>query len=508
VTLPLHIDRSSDVSLQDQLFHQLRDLILSGKLAANTRVIGTRFLAEQCGVSRTTVLITYERLISEGYLETRPTVGTFVSDKAPKLDPNRTRAGATTAAATELRQATTHPGVIQPQARTAPTPSSTIDFRSESPKPEYGLSGKEWLNRIRALFAHDSDLLNREQPVIGLPSLRLALSDYLAATRGVRASPEQIIVVSGRRQACNLVSHLVLRRGERAVLESPGDPSVRAFFEARGAQIECVEVDEFGLVTSQLPSGPASLAYVTPARQNPIGGTLSYARRRELLAWARASGAYIIEEDCDSDFRYGAMPPPALAALDTHGLVFHIGSFQRSLGSGFSIGYVVAPEEFVASAAAIQAMSDGMTGVLEQAVLAGLLADGGYDRHLNRLRKLYRERRDNLIGALSSNFGDVQLVGQDLGLQLTWLLPEAGPAAGLVARQAWAQGVHVEPVLGESRASRFRDRALILRYAALGPDELRRGVGRLAGALTRCSNCLFLQGPAACHGSDDCVAAV
>jgi GntR family transcriptional regulator/MocR family aminotransferase len=504
VTLPLHIDRSSDVSLQDQLFYQLRDLILCGKLPVNTRVIGTRFLAEQCGVSRTTVLITYERLISEGYLETRPTVGTFVSANAPKLDPNRAHQEAP--AASELRQAVIHPSVIEPQAR-ATSPSPCMIFRSEAPTPEHGLSAKDWLNRIRALFASDGDLLNQEQPVIGLQSLRQALSDYLAATRGVRASPEQIIVVSGRGQACNLVSHLVLRRGERAVLECPGDPSIRAFFEARGAAIECAEVDEYGLVTSQLPSGPASLAYVTPARQNPIGGTLSYARRRELLAWARAAGTYIIEEDCDSDFRYGAMPPPALAALDVHGLVFHIGSFQHSLGSGFSIGYVVTPEEFVASATAIQAMSDGMTGVLEQAVLAGLLADGGYDRHLNRLRKLYRERRDNLIGALSSNFGDVHLVGQDLGLQLTWILPETGPAAGLVARQAWAQGVHVEPVLGESRASRFRDRALILRYAALSPDELRRGVGRLARALTCCNHCLFSQGPAACHGSDDCVAA-
>lgn len=445
------------------------------------------------------MLITYERLISEGYLETRPTVGTFVSANAPKGPP--AHAAATPAPVVEApRQAAIRPGVFA-AAQFEPR----IDFRADAPCADNGLSRKDWLHRIRTLFDTEGDLLAKPQPAAGLPGLRQALSDYLAASRGVRAAPEQILVVSGRRQACNLVSHLVLRRGDKVVLECPGDPQMQAFFKARGATLDGVEVDEGGLMTERLPSGPAALACVTPARQNPIGGTLSYTRRRELLAWARASGAYIIEEDCDSDFRYGVAPPPALAALDVHGAVFHIGSFRRSLGEAFSIGYVVAPEEFVAPATAILGMSDGVTGVLEQAVLAGLLVDGGYDRHLSRLRKLYRERRDCLVGALTSNFSDVRLVGQELGLQLTWLLPDSGPGARLVARQARAQGVQVEPVGGDSRVSRFFDRALILRYAAVNAADLRRGVGRLAGAVTRCNSCIFTQGLATCHGSDDCV---
>jgi GntR family transcriptional regulator/MocR family aminotransferase len=492
MNLPLQLDRRASIPLQDQLFEQLRQLILTGKLKPNSRIIATRFLAEQVGVSRTTVLLAYERLISEGYLETRPAIGTFVCSAPPgrpKLDSARNSSSDSDIP----RQALLHPAVFDGSPMLRPrVPDSIIDFSPSRFDASHLLPAKVWLQRMRNVFEREPDGLAEPQPATGVQSLRRVIVDYLAATRGIMASPEQVIIVVGRRQACSLVAHLFQRRGDRVVVESPGDERVADFFEARGAELIHVPVDEHGLETDRLPQGPVALAYVTPARQNPFGGTMPQARRGALLGWAREAGAYLIEDDSDSEFRYHGTTPQPLAALDPYGLVFYTGSFAKTLGAGLGLGYLVVPSEFADAIVAIKSMAEDGCPWLEQMVVTDLLTSGEYDHHLRRVRKIYLERRDCLIQALRSNFGDIRLIGVEIGTQLTWLLPDSIPSALALCDVARTHGVNMECVIGEpAGAWRYRDKALIFGYAALPPEKLRQGIGRLADALRQASPAVF-----------------
>jgi GntR family transcriptional regulator / MocR family aminotransferase len=483
MNLPLQLDRTTATPLQDQLFEQLRQLIITGKLKPNSRVIATRFLAEQVGVSRTTVLLAYERLINEGYLETRPAIGTFVCAALPE---QRTRETVRVEISDIPRQASIHPQAFDRPLTAAPTPPQcTIDFNPEHCDSSNLLPAKVWLKGLRSVFELEPEGLAKPQPPRGVQSLRCLIVDYLAATRGVMTSPEQVIMVTGRRQALSFVAHLFQRHGDRVVLESPGDTDIAEFFRLRKASIVRVPVDERGLNTDYLPKGPVSLAYVTPARQNPLGPTMPQSRREALLAWARESEAYLIEDDTDSELRYHGTTAPPLAAIDPYGLVFYTGSFTRTLGAGLGLGYLVVPPEFAEAITAIKLMMEAVCPWLEQMVVAYLLTTGEYDHHLRRVRKIYLERRDCLIRALRDNFGDVQLMGTEVGTQLTWILPDHLPPAQAVHEVARAHGVGVGRAIcdcGGSPCNRH-DKALVLGYAALDPAALREGVDRLAEAL-------------------------
>jgi GntR family transcriptional regulator/MocR family aminotransferase len=482
MNLPLQLDRGAAASLQDQLFEQLRQLILTGKLKPNTRVIATRFLAEQVGVSRRTVLFAYERLIAEGYLETRPAIGTFVCARPPR----QSKPEAAGNSPSDIpRQSSLHPASF----RTLPAPrpriaDSIIDFSPALVDASHLLPSKVWLQGMRNVFADDPEGLAKSQPAAGVTSLRQLIVDYLAATRGLVASPEQVVIVTGRRHACSLVAHLFQRRGDRVVVESPGDEAVAGFFKTRHAEVIAVPVDEHGLETDALPQSPISLAYVTPVRQNPLGGTMPPSRRMALIEWARAIGAYLIEDDCDSEFRYHGTAQQPLAALDPYGLVFYTGSFAKTLGAGLGLGYLVVPGEFADAIVAIKAMAEDGCQWLEQMVVSNLLSSGEYDHHLRRVRRIYLERRDCLIRALERHFGQVHLIGTEIGTQLTWLMPDHFPPAPTLREAAWSRGVNIEGVAG---ACRYRDKALIFGYAGLAPEKLRQGIAALADAVGEAS---------------------
>ncbi len=486
MNLHLQLDRASWVPLQDQLFEQLQQLILDGRLKPNSRVIATRFLAEQVGVSRTTVLIAYERLISEGYLETRPAIGTFVSATPPK---DRKPRSAQVSSEDIPRQASLRP-VRFPGHLTQPinAPDGFIDFSPSLDGIGHRLPEKLWLKGVRNVFERRASGFGDLPPAAGVLALRQVIVDYLATTRGIAASPEQVIMVDGRRQACSFVAHLFQRRGERVVVETPGDEDVAGFFRARGADIVPVPVDEQGLYTDLLPKGPISMAYVTPTRQNPLGGTMPLSRRKALIDWARDAKAYVIEDDSDSELRYHGTTPLPLIALDPYGLVFYTGSFAETLGPGLGLAYLVVPAEFVDAILAIKAMAEGGRQWLEQMILADLLADGEYDHHLRRLRKQCLERRNWLIQALYEHFADIRLTGTEIGTQLTWILSDQMPAARVLCDVARAHGVVLKGVTCEipshAKGPPHNDSALLFGYANLTQDQIRLGVARLSDALS------------------------
>ncbi len=474
--LPLALEKKAAVPLQDQIFGQLRGLIVSGKLKPNSRIVASRFLADQVGISRTTVILAYDRLVAEGYLETRPAVGTFVSPCPPEAT---FRECSDRFAESILRQADVRPALFRcpPLPCRLPTPCR-IDFRPGSHDPDL-LPLKSWLRATQRILGNC-----RRIPVVPSPAgaepLRRAIAEWLAARRGITVAPEQIIVTSGSRQSLTLIGRLFLRPRDTVVVETPTRTGAADLFEAMGARLLRVPVDEHGLDVDWLPGGAAVLAHITPSHQIPFGSTLAQHRRRPLIEWARTAGAYLIEDDCNGVIRYQGTAPTSLIALDPYGLVFHVGSFSQTLGDGVRLGYLIVPPEMTATAIAAKAVFDDGCSWFEQMVLADFIAGGEYDTHLRRLRKIWLQRRDCLIERIGEHFGTGRLVGTEAGNDLVWLLPPGLPPAAEIAERSARHGIGV----GALSADTTCPNGLLFSYGGLDETLISEGVAGLAEILS------------------------
>lgn len=401
-----------DRPLQQQLYDQLRDLLVSGGLQAGMRMPSTRLLAEQLAISRITVLLTYERLIAEGYLETVPAKGTFVAASSAEF-----------------------PDVAELAVPTAPSSAPAADAMPErvgGPDPSLFPAGR-WHTLMRGALNRLGSNAMLDQDATA-SALRDAIARWLSASRGLAVHPDQIMPLNGRRQALHLVAHLVAGSGGAIVMEDPGDSATALALASEGAALVRVPVDADGLRTERLPKGKAALVHVTPEHQRPLGAVLTRPRREALLAWARRSGALVLEEDCDGELRYGGSQP-SLMSLDKGENVLFLGGFCKSLGPRLTRAYLALPRRLVrAASAAWQAIDDSRQGI-EELALADLLNGGGYARHVHRLGKIYVERRNALREALRRHFGpQVAIRGGDAGLHLAWY-PDAemGPAGFLAS---------------------------------------------------------------------------
>ncbi len=418
--IPLKLDR--DRPLQQQLFNQLRELIISGRLSAGARMPSSRMLAEEFAISRITVLLTYERMIADGLLETLPARGTFVR-------------GA-------VRTAPLAPGA--PGRRACLSPEDLDVGRpdpAEFPTRRWRALVRESLERIGATLAVER--------TDGHPDLRRAIAAWLSTSRGLSVNPDQVVLAACRQQALYLAVHLLLRPGQIAIVEDPCHGSIDYILTSAAARMLRVPVDEDGLRADALPGQGAALVHVTPEHQQPLGMDMSLARREALLNWAKQTDSMVLEEDCDGELRYGRMDLPPLMALDRDARVVHVGSFAASLGPGVALGYLVVPAQRVDAALSVRRLIDGHAGWLEESALAALLSSGAYARHLHQLRKTYLTRRDALIRALRYNVpGPSRFSGTQAGLYLIWHYPPAlGPAATVaaIARQA---GLLASPIAG------------------------------------------------------------
>ncbi|ADE14256.1 regulatory protein GntR HTH [Nitrosococcus halophilus Nc 4] len=486
--LPLKLERRSKQTLQSQLFEQIRGLILSGKLKPGTPMPATRSLSEQLGVSRNTVLLAYDRLIAEDYLQTQEAVGTYVNSHLP-MDSLVLKAPTQPLVLPEKPQARRHPVLFRGRAQKVANSQQNrlaLDFRVGRLDP-HSFPVKTWRRLIlRHLNAGGANLTEYRDPA-GILALREAIANHLGPARGIVVTPEQVIVVSGSQQALNIVARLLVGQGTRVVTECPCYQGAAYVFESYGAQLHPVPVDKYGLQVSKLPPTPVSLAYVTPSHQYPMGSTLSLKRRVQLLDWAGQVGAYLIEDDYDSDFRHNGSPLTALAGLDPYGCVIYMGTVSKSIGAGLRLGYVVVPGELVEPAKTVKALLDSGNPWLDQAVLADLISSGSYAKHLRQIRRMYLRRRDCLIAALKSHFGEVTLSGLEGGMHIVWHLPPDFPTAAEV--QAIAQEVGVGIYTLESGGAydyghkEYSERTLILGYSSLPELQIREGIARVATAL-------------------------
>lgn len=486
--LPITITTSGRTGLQRQIYEQIRSLILSGVLRPGQQLPSSRALAQQLGVSRNTVLITYDRLTSEGYLQSHPAKDTFVSLNIPE---DSIMQGAMDQAAFDRapKSPTRRPLVFsgQPQ-RLAPSdrPQVGIDFFVGRPDP-HSFPLQTWRRLVTRKLVRPGPALTEYGDPAGLRSLREAIAVHLGAARGIRTEPEQIVVCNGIQEALNIVARLFVKRGTPIAAENPCYHGVANVFGSYGCTLVPVPVDAEGIDLGQLPRRKVSLICVTPSHQFPTGYTLSLNRRLRLLDWAANQGSYIVEDDYDSDFRYDGPPLMALAGLDQRGLVIYLGTFSKSIGAGLRIGYLVVPSELVPAAVAVKSILDNGHPWLDQAVLAEFISSGEFARHLRRIRVTYKNRRDCLIGHLESRFGAVNISGQRGGMHVMWQLPSHFPDAGRVEVAARNHGVAVYSIRSgagyDFEGSPFTRHALLFGYPAVSEDEIRVGVDRLAKAI-------------------------
>lgn len=487
--MPLRIDGNNGQSLQLQLFEQIRRLILDGRLCACTRMPASRTLAADLGLSRNTVVLAYERLVSEGYLEMRQPVGTFVSEKVMADSPLQPAPPVTDerdANAVRRRTRLVFRGeshvVVSPYEKPVP-----YDFWVGRPDARL-FPGMAWQRLISRKLRQMPGRISGYSDPAGLPELRAAIVGHVGAARGIKAAASQVLVVNGIQEGLNILARMFVQRGTDVAIENPCYRGAANVFASHGARLLPVPTDDDGLDIGCLPQ-EAALIYLTPSHQYPTGATLSLERRAQLLAWAERRRTYIVEDDYDSDFHYDGIPLPALQSLDTHDQVIHLGTFSKSLAAGLRIGYMIVPRHLAAAATAVKALLNNSSPWLAQAVLADFIDSGAFAHHLRRIRTIYRARRNRLLDALGRHFGAVDIRGTQGGMHLVWRLPGQFPGAFDLERRSQRVGVGVYSIktgnaLIAGKAADLRHlRTLMLGYAALDENEIEEGVHRLAGVL-------------------------
>jgi GntR family transcriptional regulator / MocR family aminotransferase len=318
----------------------------------------------------------------------------------------------------------------------------------------------------------------------GYPPLRSAIAEYVSAARGARCTAEQVIVVSGSQQGVDLAARVLLDPGDEVWMEDPGYPGARAALLAAGASLVPVPVDHEGMrvADGERTAPRARMAYVSPSHQFPLGATMSASRRLELLRWAARAGAWILEDDYDSEFRYSTRPLASLQGMDQDDRVVYIGTFSKTLAPALRLGYLIVPAGIADAVRAVRAACDRHSPVLDQAILADFLTEGHFARHVRRMRGLYAERQEALVDALRSSLASRLEVGPTgAGMHLVGLLGAGADDAAISAR-LWDAGLEA-PALSRYAMVKPSRGGLLLGWAAYEPEVIRTSVARLAELL-------------------------
>jgi GntR family transcriptional regulator / MocR family aminotransferase len=488
--------------LYQQVCRAFRNEILSRALAPGERVPSTRALASFLRISRNTAVSAYEQLLAEGYLETRiGAAGTIVPPlltglshhtDSSELSDSQQRAFSRSDARLAImgervlgagRAITKSLGLSRLSWELTP-PRIRYDFRpgrAAFPDLPYALWCRLLGTRARHATLRDLDY----SPPAGRWELREAIATRLRRLRGVDADPERIVIVNGTQQGLDLICRVLLNPGDRVLIEEPHYTGARCAFMAAGAELVTSAVDENGIQIPKATRAKRSvrLAYVTPSHQFPTGVVLPIARRLELLDWASRVGAFIVEDDYDSEYRFDGPPLQALAGLDREGRVIYVGTFSKILFPALRLGYLVLPESLVESIATAKAIGDTGNAALEQLALADFISQGHFDRHLRRTNASNGGRRNALVAAVAKEFGErAEVCGANAGLHLlVWLKGRNGGKIADVHGKAEKAGVGLYPV-DPFYTKPPRRTGVVLGYAPLQEREIRQGIRCLAAA--------------------------
>jgi GntR family transcriptional regulator/MocR family aminotransferase len=476
---PIVLDSSKERPLYQQVHDWFQRAIASGQLRAGQRVPSTRTLATELNISRMPVLNAFEQLRAEGYLEGCVGSGTRVARSIPQE-----------AVAPSSRNAV-RPARRKGKRRIA---QDSLAAKSRLPQPWLELSGAFRMHLPALdqfpvgvwsrLVARNARKLAKERMAYGDPMgyapLREAIAEYLRAVRAVRCDPAQVMVVAGSQQGLQLSSRVLLNPGDPVWMEEPGYPGAHLAFGTARARLVPVPVDDEGLNVEEgiRRCRNARAVYITPSHQYPTGTTMSDARRAQLLNWATRTGAWIIEDDYDSEYHYGNRPIASLQGMDSDARVIYIGTFSTALFPALRLGYVAVPSDLVPAFAGARDAADLFPSSLYQAVLTDFIGQGHFARHGRRMRMLYMDRRSALVGAIRGQMqGMLEIISANGGMHLAGLLP-AGLCDMAVSRKAAENGVAAMP-LSICCLKRPPRGGLVLGYGGADIAQIQEGVRRL-----------------------------
>lgn len=478
--ITLELEATAEDPLYKQVYWQMRRMILDGDLQPGIKLPSSRSLAGSNGIGRITAIQAYKQLEAEGFVRSRPGAGTFVAESLPQNRPALPDDQFTPSLSSWGQRVQ---GAYRSRRRDKQRLDIDFGFGRSFPHIfPYDI----WRRLLARYLSTDDVMLSRYGSPAGFFPLRQALASYLVRQRGVVCSPEQVVIVSGVQQALDILARLLLTAGDRFVVETPGYNDAYRLFQAHGAQLHPLAVDEQGLPVADLPEDrDIGAVFVTPSHQFPRGGSLPLVRRLALLEWARRQEALIFEDDYDSELRYDGRPLNALQGLDESGHVVYLGTFSKVLFPALRLGYVVLPTALISPFTRTLALVDRGAPTLTQAAVADFISEGHFERHLRHLRFAYGQRRQALVDALDETLvGEVAFSRVPAGLHIMIHLHPACDEAQVINRAAEI-GVGVYP-----GAPFFLQKpappTILLGFSGLNCEQIEEGVGRLADVVPRC----------------------
>ena len=470
--LSFHLTPDSGTPLYNQIYEQIRTRILQGELPASAKLPSTRSLAANLGVSRNTIDTAYYQLQSEGYIASAPKSGFYVCDINPADYRNQPEEPAAEAAALS---------VSTPSVTASHSPNFLYDFNpdhidiSHFPFSVWRRLSRQVLTEEQSLF-----LLGDNN---GDSSLRDAICSYVRLSRQVSCKPDQIVIGAGVDYLLQMLS-LVFRSLQmiHITLESPGYTQAAHIFHNNGLTISPGTLDKNGLTTDSI-SPSSSLVYVTPSHQFPMGAVMPYGRRLELLGWAKsAPDRYIIEDDHDSEFRYRGKPIPAMQGMDSRRVIY-IGTFSKAIAPAIRVGYMILPPDLMKQYRLICGHYSCTVSRVDQAILTRFIRDGYFEKHVNRMRKLYRSKHDLVLDCLQPLIQKyhLKLQGEHAGMHVTICLPDDISESKLI-QNARCHGIHLYGIRDHYLPDHIPDHpeeAILLGYAGLNEDEIKKGIRQL-----------------------------
>lgn len=468
----VHISLVGRSDLAGEIYRQLRAAVVAGQLRAGDALPPTRELARRLEVSRGTVAAAYDRLSSEGFVVSRVGAGTFVSQWAARNEPR------TDADHGVLRPRPIWEGIPVSTAFAAP---ARYEFRTGLPDANR-FPFQTWRRLMADELRPSAVGRGAYGDPAGDPGLREAIARHLGVSRGLAITSGQITVTSGTQQAFGLVAQVLLEAGDRVAVEDPGYAPPRRVFESLGLAVTGVPVDEHGLITDALPD-KTRLVYVTPSHQYPLGTVMSLSRRVALLDWADRHDAAIMEDDYDSEFRYGGRPIEPLCTLDTSGRVIYVGSFSKSMLPTLRLGFAATPPSLSAALRTAKYVTDWHAPMATQAALARFIDEGHLARHIRKMRGIYRQRHEMITEAIAGPLSrHLTLIPSAAGLHVGATAVAASvDDMRAVATRALAAGVAVQP-LSAFQITQPPWAGVALGYGAIVADDIHEGLRRLSRA--------------------------
>jgi GntR family transcriptional regulator / MocR family aminotransferase len=464
-----HISLVGRTDLSGEIYRQIRQAILDGRLRPGERLPPTRELATALRVSRSTVTVAYESLLAEGFATSHTGSGTFVSHHLETKRP-----------ASKTRRSTVRAIRVRGVWETIPLPTfflraARFDFRAGLPDASL-FPHRAWRRVVaHALRSGEMAAGVYENPA-GNWDLRAAIARHIGISRSVSGSPDDIIVTNGTQQALDIIARVLLEPGDVVAVEKPGYRPPRDLFKALGARVIGVPVDSEGLVVAALPA-EARIVYVTPSHQFPLGMAMSLSRRRALLAWAERNNAIVVEDDYDSEFRFGGRPLEPLQTIDSTGRVVYVGTFSKTLLPALRLAFMVVPPSLREAAHKAKFVTDWHTATIAQSALAQFIDEGAFARHIRRVSRTYSERHEILTAEIKRNFSDyLDLVPSSTGLHIAAYARRASvDDINAIALRAFDLGVAVQsfPLEGEPQVG------IMLGYGAIETAQIAEGLRRL-----------------------------